>query len=83
MLTVKVYTREQDGFSMDKKVVISALSATTDYYTQDGEVYHYLVVKDFKGEERTFNIIKGRRIFIENLYGKTVEMYGNVCDKIE
>ncbi|AUR84889.1 hypothetical protein NVP1063O_222 [Vibrio phage 1.063.O._10N.261.45.C7] len=77
MLTVKVYRNSnEDGLSLDKTRTISALEVETGYHAPEGKFSnHYVLVTDYKGTVHSFDLNEGTRIYVENLAGKTVQVY--------
>jgi len=76
MLTVKIFRKNNDGLSLDRTRVISALETSTDYITEDGVFKnHFVMVTDYKGTVHSFDLVEGTRIYVENLSGKTVQVY--------
>lgn len=76
MLTVKIFRKNNDGLSLDRTRIISALEVCTDYNTSEGLFKnHYVMVTDYKGTVHSFDLIEGTRIYVENMAGKTVQVY--------
>ncbi|CAH9014931.1 conserved hypothetical protein [Vibrio phage 501E54-1] len=76
MLTVKVVRRNNDGLSLDRTRTISALETETGYITEgEGFKTHFVLVTDYKGTVHSFDLKDGTRIYVENLAGKTVQVY--------
>ncbi|CAH9015079.1 conserved hypothetical protein [Vibrio phage 424E50-1] len=76
MLTVKVVRRNNDGLSLDRTRTISALETETGYI-EDAGIFknHFILVTDYKGTVHSFDLNEGTRIYVENLAGKTVQVY--------
>ncbi|AUR94235.1 hypothetical protein NVP1193O_104 [Vibrio phage 1.193.O._10N.286.52.C6] len=77
MLTVKIFrNKNEDGLGLGIDRILSALEVATNYYTVDGVFdRHYVVVTDYKGNDQSFDLLEGTRIYIENMSGKTVQVY--------
>lgn len=76
MLTVKVMRRDNDGLSLDRTKTISAVQVETDYLTEDVHFKtHFVLVTDYKGTVHSFDLNEGTTIYVENLAGKTVQVY--------
>lgn len=77
MLTVKVFrNKNEDGLSLGRERIISALEVATGYHAPDGNFNgHYVIITDYKGHVHTFDLVYGTDIFVENLSGKTVQVY--------
>ncbi len=76
MLTVKVVRRDNDGFSLDRTRTISAIETETGYITEGGDFKtHFVLVTDYKGTVHSFDLNEGTNIYVENLSGKTVQVY--------
>ncbi len=76
MLTVKVVRRNNDGLSLDRTRTISALETETGYIEDNGIFKnHYVIVTDYKGTVHSFDLKEGTHIYVENLAGKTVQVY--------
>ncbi len=76
MLTVKVFRNKSDGFSLDRTRIISALEVSTDYLTVEGVFDLWqVIVTDYKGASHIFDLVEGTRIYVENMAGKTVQVY--------
>ena len=78
MLTVKVIRNhnDDDGLSINKNVIVSALQVKTDYIVDEHKfVTHSVVVEDYRGNVHAFILDGHTRIFVENSSGKTIQSY--------
>lgn len=69
MLTVKVHIEEEYGIV---RKTIAACSIEANYY-DDG--LQFVEIKDYRGDMYTFSVDENTKVYVENLSGKTVDVY--------